>query len=114
MAKSNTDQMEQKRNSKGQIIGGPPPAGFNKHPENRNPGGWRKSDTPRYKLEQMMKLGEEETSQQSFIQMVADYVVHLFTNIICQRKNVAVVNTFEKERYECFAIKQEFEYQFIG
>ncbi|UTA68611.1 hypothetical protein [Emticicia sp. 21SJ11W-3] len=57
---------------------------------------------------------EEETNQQSFIQMVADYVIHLFTETICKRKSVAVVNTFEKERYECFAIKQDFEYQFIG
>ncbi|WP_143706090.1 hypothetical protein [Emticicia sp. TH156] len=57
---------------------------------------------------------EEETNQQSFIQMVADYVIHLFTETICKRKSVAVVNTFEKARYECFAIKQDFEYQFIG
>lgn len=26
----------------------------------RNPGGWKKADTPRYKLEQMMKLSESE------------------------------------------------------
>lgn len=26
----------------------------------RNPGSWRKADTPRYKLEQMMKLSEKE------------------------------------------------------
>lgn len=26
----------------------------------RNPGGWKKADTPRYKLEQMMKLSEDE------------------------------------------------------
>lgn len=57
---SNTDQMEQQRDEKGRITGGVPPAGFNKHPENRNPGGWVKSDTPRFKLEQMMKLGEDE------------------------------------------------------
>lgn len=57
---SNTDQMEQQRDEKGRITGGVPPAGFNKHPENRNPGGWVKSETPRFKLEQMMKLGEDE------------------------------------------------------
>lgn len=34
--------------------------GFGDHPENRNPGGWKKEDTPRYKLEQMMKMSEEE------------------------------------------------------
>lgn len=57
---SNTDQMEQQRDEKGRITGGVPPAGFNKHPENRNPGGWVKSDTPRFKLEQMMKLSEPD------------------------------------------------------
>lgn len=34
--------------------------GFGDHPENRNPGGWRKEDTPRYKLEKMMKLNHKE------------------------------------------------------
>lgn len=34
--------------------------GFGDNPQNRNPGGWRKSDTPRYKLEQMMKLPEPD------------------------------------------------------
>jgi hypothetical protein len=26
----------------------------------RNPGGWKKEDTPRYKLERMMQLGEDD------------------------------------------------------
>lgn len=34
--------------------------GFRDHPENRNPGGWSKADTPRFKLEQMMKLSQKE------------------------------------------------------
>lgn len=34
--------------------------GFGDHPENRNPGSWKKSDTPRFKLEQMMKLSEQD------------------------------------------------------
>ena len=34
--------------------------GFGDHPENRNPGGWKKEDTPRFKLEQMMKMSFEE------------------------------------------------------
>ncbi len=34
--------------------------GFADHPENRNNGAWKKSDTPRFKLEQMMKLSEPE------------------------------------------------------
>lgn len=34
--------------------------GFGDNPQNRNDGAWKKSDTPRYKLEQMMKLSEDE------------------------------------------------------
>lgn len=34
--------------------------GFGDNPENRNPGGWVKSDTPRFKLEQMMKLSSKD------------------------------------------------------
>ena len=34
--------------------------GFGDHPENRNDGAWKKEDTPRFKLEQMMKLSEAE------------------------------------------------------
>lgn len=40
--------------------GNTPPAGFNANPQNRHNGAWKKEDTPRYKLEQMMKLGENE------------------------------------------------------
>ena len=36
------------------------PAGFNKHPENRHNGSWHKEDTPRYWLETMMKMDEDE------------------------------------------------------
>lgn len=34
--------------------------GFADNPQNRSNGSWKKSDTPRYKLEQMMKLSEDE------------------------------------------------------
>lgn len=34
--------------------------GFGDNPQNRHNGAWKKADTPRYKLEQMMKLSEEE------------------------------------------------------
>lgn len=34
--------------------------GFGDNPQNRNPGGWVKTDTPRFKLERMMKLSEPE------------------------------------------------------
>lgn len=40
----------------GQIL----PDGFEKYPERRHNGAWKKEDTARYKLEQMMKLSEEE------------------------------------------------------
>lgn len=36
------------------------PAGFNKHPENRHNGSWHKQDTPRFWLETMMKMKDEE------------------------------------------------------
>lgn len=57
---TNTKQMAQQRDEKGRIIGGTPPAGFNVNPQNRHNGAWKKEDTPRYKLEQMMKMSEEE------------------------------------------------------
>ena len=48
-----TDQVKTPPNPTGK-------GGFADNPQNRNPGGWKKEDTPRYKLEQMMKLPEEE------------------------------------------------------
>ena len=57
---TNTKQMEQQRDDKGRIIGGTPPAGFNVHPENRHNGAWKKESTPRFKLEKMMELEEDE------------------------------------------------------
>lgn len=49
------------QDSKGRFKkGNTPPAGFNVNPENRHNGAWKKEDTPRYKLEQMMKMSEEE------------------------------------------------------
>ena len=40
--------------------GVPTPPGFEAHPERRHNGAWKKEDTPRYKLEQMMKLKPSE------------------------------------------------------
>ena len=37
--------------------------GFGDNPQNRNPGGWKKEDTPRYKLEKMMKLSHKELQE---------------------------------------------------
>lgn len=48
-----TDQVRKAPNPTGK-------GGFGDNPQNRNPGGWKKEDTPRFKLEQMMKLSEQE------------------------------------------------------
>ena len=40
-----------------------PKAGFHTNPEHRNNGSWKKTNTPRFKLEQMMTLTEAELLQ---------------------------------------------------
>lgn len=61
MSNNATDQATPLLDENGKFAkGNKPPTGFHTNPERRNPGGWRKSDTPRFKLEQMMKLGEDE------------------------------------------------------
>ena len=55
-----TKQEGQQRDEKGRIIGGIPPVGFHTNPERRHNGAWKKEDTPRFKLEQMMKLSEPD------------------------------------------------------
>lgn len=40
----------------GQVL----PPGFEAHPERRHHGAWKKEDTPRYKLERMMTMTEDE------------------------------------------------------
>lgn len=42
------------------ISGTPPPDGFEKYPERRHNGAWKKEDTLRYKWEQMLKLDATE------------------------------------------------------
>lgn len=42
------------------ISGTPPPDGFEKYPERRHNGAWKKEDTLRYKWEQMLKLDDDE------------------------------------------------------
>lgn len=61
-----TKQEEQQRDEKGRITGGTPPVGFHTNPERRHNGAWKKEDTPRFKLEQMMKLSQAD------LQMVID------------------------------------------
>jgi len=59
--KTDTEQSEIKRDEKGRFAEGTGvPAGFNKHPENRHNGSWHKEDTPRYWLEEMMKMSEPD------------------------------------------------------
>lgn len=60
---SNTDQMAQKRDAKGRIIGGPPPAGFNMHPENISPGGWKKENTISYQYNRFLNMNPEELKE---------------------------------------------------
>ena len=64
MSNNATDQATPLLDKNGKFAkGNKPPTGFHTNPERRNPGGWRKSDTPRFKLEQMMKLAEPELSK---------------------------------------------------
>lgn len=61
--KTTTKQVAQTRDEKGRITGGIPPVGFHTNPENRHNGAWKKEDTPRFKLEQMMKLSDEQIDE---------------------------------------------------
>lgn len=55
MSKKATDQ-DYNRNPEGK-------GGFGDNPQNRNPGGWRKQDTPRFKLEKMMNLSIKDLEE---------------------------------------------------
>lgn len=57
---TDTNQTELKRDAKGRIIGGTPPAGFNKHPENISPGGWKKENTISYQYKRFLNMSPEE------------------------------------------------------
>ena len=57
MAKKNPTKQRKPSVGKGGV---PTPPGFEKYPERRHDGAWKKEDTPRFKLEQMMKLSDEE------------------------------------------------------
>lgn len=63
MSNANTEQMAQKRDAKGRIIGGPPPAGFNKHPENISPGGWKKENTISYQYNRFLNMTPEQLKE---------------------------------------------------
>lgn len=55
----NENRTKQRRPSFGKG-GVPTPPGFEAHPERRHNGAWKKEDTARFKLEQMLKLSEPE------------------------------------------------------
>lgn len=59
--KPTTEQEADNRNPDGTFKEGSTPAvGFHTNPERRHNGAWKKEDTPRYKLEQMMKMNDDE------------------------------------------------------
>lgn len=59
-----TNQAKDNRKRKPSPINGQVlPDGFEAHPERRHNGAWKKEDTARFKLEQMLKLSEEELMQ---------------------------------------------------
>ena len=60
---TNTKQMAQQRDEKGRITGGPPPAGFNAHPENRSNGRWKKEDSISYNYNLFLSFSEEEFAE---------------------------------------------------
>ena len=45
------------------LNGVPTPPGFEAHPERIKRGQWKKEDSPRYKLEKMMQLTEDELKE---------------------------------------------------
>jgi len=56
---------------------------------------------------------EVNSSQRSVVEMLANYIVSLFTEKLFQNKALAI-ETFQKSSLECFAIKNDCDYQFIG
>lgn len=59
-----TKQADNDRNNKGQFIeGNKPKTSFADRPQHRHNGAWKKEDTARYKLEQMMSMNREELKE---------------------------------------------------
>lgn len=57
---ADSKQSELKRDEKGRIIGGTPPAGFNKHPENRSNGHWKAENTISYQYRRFLNMSPEQ------------------------------------------------------
>lgn len=58
--KADTKQTGLKRDAKGRIIGGTPPAGFNVNPQNRSDGGWKKEQSISYQYNRFGRMSDEE------------------------------------------------------
>lgn len=56
---------------------------------------------------------EEVSTQASFLEMLADYLINLFKESISHSRSMAM-NGFQKTQCEYFAIKYDFEYQLVG
>lgn len=56
---------------------------------------------------------EENVNQVSFIEMFANYIVRLFTDNLLKNRSLSF-NTFERQKCEYLAIKQDFDYHLIG
>ena len=64
--KADTKQTELKRDPKtGKITGGTPPAGFNKHPENRSNGHWKPENTISYQYRRFLNMTPVQLTQWS-------------------------------------------------
>lgn len=75
-----TKQAVEGRDERGRFtIGNLPSTGFHTNPERRSNGSWKKTDTPRYKLEQMMTLTKEE-----LLGIVSDNLTPLFEQKLAQ------------------------------
>lgn len=57
---TDTKQTGLTRDKRGRITGGTPPAGFNKRPENRSDGRWKKEDSISYNYNLFLAMDEVE------------------------------------------------------
>jgi hypothetical protein len=57
---TDTQLSKLKRDKNGKFAGGIPPAGFNVHPENQSPGGWRPEYTFSYQYKRFMNMEVEK------------------------------------------------------
>lgn len=60
---TNSKQTAQQRDEKGRITGGPPPAGFNVHPENISSGRWKKENSISYNYHLFLAMPDLEFEQ---------------------------------------------------